>query len=142
MCLGLPAQIVEELPDGLAKAEVGGVRREISVALVDGPVRPGDWVLIHVGFALGRIDEAEARETLALLESLGEPYEREVADVRASCVTCADEAVEGRVVSVADDTAVVEGGGRREPVALDGGAGVRPGDRLLCHAGIALERLR
>jgi hydrogenase expression/formation protein HypC len=55
------------LPDDLAKADVGGVRRDISIALVDGAVRPGDWVLLHVGFALGRIDEDEAAATLALL---------------------------------------------------------------------------
>jgi hydrogenase expression/formation protein HypC len=67
MCLGVPAQVVELLPDGLAVADFGGVRREVSVALVDGAVRPGDWLLIHVGFALGRIDEAEAEATLALL---------------------------------------------------------------------------
>jgi hydrogenase expression/formation protein HypC len=70
MCLGIPAKIIEPPVGGLAKADVGGVRREISVALVDGPVAPGDWVLIHVGFALGRIDEEEARATLELLESL------------------------------------------------------------------------
>ena len=67
MCLGIPAQIVESPAGGLARADVGGVRREISVALLDGAVEPGDWVLIHVGFALGRIDEAEAQATLELL---------------------------------------------------------------------------
>lgn len=70
MCLGIPAQIVEPPADGLARADVGGVRREISVALLDGVVEPGDWVLIHVGFALNRIDEEEARATIALLEGL------------------------------------------------------------------------
>ncbi|MGZ4354350.1 MAG: HypC/HybG/HupF family hydrogenase formation chaperone [Gaiellaceae bacterium] len=70
MCLGIPAQIVEPPVDGLARADVGGVRREISVALLDGAVEPGDWVLIHVGFALNRIDEEEARATIALLEGL------------------------------------------------------------------------
>jgi len=70
MCLGVPARIVEVLPGALAKADVGGVRREISVALVEGGVTPGDWVLMHVGFALGRIDEAEALATLALLEEI------------------------------------------------------------------------
>lgn len=70
MCLGIPARIVEPLPDGLARADVGGVRREISVALLDGDVAAGDWVLIHVGFALNRIDEEQARTTLALLEGL------------------------------------------------------------------------
>ena len=70
MCLGVPAQVVELLGDGLAKADIGGVRREISVALVDGPVEPGDGLLRHVGFALGRIDEDEARATLALIDEL------------------------------------------------------------------------
>jgi hydrogenase expression/formation protein HypC len=70
MCLGVPALVVEVLPNDLAKADVGGVRRDISVALIDGAVRPGDWVLLHVGFALGRIDEAEAAATLALLEEI------------------------------------------------------------------------
>jgi len=70
VCLGIPAQIVEPPEDGLARADVGGVRREISVALLDGAVEPGDWVLIHVGFALNRIDEEEARATIALLEGL------------------------------------------------------------------------
>ncbi|HEY6031412.1 MAG TPA: HypC/HybG/HupF family hydrogenase formation chaperone [Gaiellaceae bacterium] len=70
MCLGIPAQIVEPPADGLARADVGGVCREISVALLDGAVEPGDWVLIHVGFALNRIDEEEARATIALLEGL------------------------------------------------------------------------
>ena len=68
MCLGIPAQVVDPPADGIATADVGGVRRRISVALVDGPVEPGDWVLVHVGFALGRIDEDEARATLALLD--------------------------------------------------------------------------
>jgi hydrogenase expression/formation protein HypC len=68
MCLGIPAQVVEARAEGIALADVGGVRREISVALVEDGVRPGDWVLVHVGFALGRIDEEEAQATLALLD--------------------------------------------------------------------------
>jgi hydrogenase expression/formation protein HypC len=141
MCLGIPAQIVELRADGLAQADVGGVKREVSVALIDGPVEPGDWVLLHVGFALGRIDEDEARETLAILQSLGEPYEQELADIRASCLTCGDTAVEARVVEVRGDTAVVEVEGHREEVAVDVVPDVRPGDLLLCHAGLALEKL-
>jgi hydrogenase expression/formation protein HypC len=70
MCLGIPARIVDRPRDGLARADVGGVRREVSTALIDGPLEPGDWVLIHVGFALNRIDEEQARATLALLEEL------------------------------------------------------------------------
>jgi hydrogenase expression/formation protein HypC len=73
MCLGIPAQVVEvvDREGGLAKVDISGVRREVSVALVDepsAPIEPGEWVLIHVGFALARIDEDEARETLALLQ--------------------------------------------------------------------------
>ena len=78
MCLGIPARIVElEGPEpGLATVDVSGVRREISVALVDdptaAPLRLGDWVLVHVGFAMSRIDEAQAAETLKILTALGE----------------------------------------------------------------------
>jgi hydrogenase expression/formation protein HypC len=72
MCLGVPGQILEPLGAGLARADVGGVRREISTALLDGEAAPGDWVLIHVGFALNRIDEEQARATLDLLEGLEE----------------------------------------------------------------------
>jgi hydrogenase expression/formation protein HypC len=68
MCLGIPARVVELSHDGLVIAEMGSVRREISVALIEGGVQPGDWVLVHVGFALGRIDEEQAQATLALLD--------------------------------------------------------------------------
>jgi hydrogenase expression/formation protein HypC len=87
MCLAIPAQIVEVVdPEaGLAKAEISGVRRAVSTALCpDASV--GDWVLIHVGFALETIDEEQARETLALLEQMGEAYEQELNDIRASAV--------------------------------------------------------
>lgn len=66
MCLGIPAQVVERQPDGLAKVDFGGVRRSVSVAFTP-DVEPGEWVLVHVGFALARIDEEEAQETLRLL---------------------------------------------------------------------------
>lgn len=89
MCLGIPGQIVEfvDEPHHIAKADVAGVRRNINVGLLaEGPdaVGVGDWVLIHVGFAMSKIDEAEARETRRFLEMLGEPYEQELADLRAS----------------------------------------------------------
>ena len=85
MCLGIPAQIVElvDAEGGVAKAEISGVRREISVALC--PVaKVGDWVLVHVGFALATMDEDQARETLELLEQMGEAYEQELHEIRAS----------------------------------------------------------
>jgi hydrogenase expression/formation protein HypC len=85
MCLGIPAQIVEivDFESGIAKAEISGVRREISVALCP-EAGVGDWVLVHVGFALAMMDEEQARETLALLEQMGEAYELEVGEIRAS----------------------------------------------------------
>jgi hydrogenase expression/formation protein HypC len=66
MCLGIPGQLVEQPVDGLARVDVSGVRRTVSVAFTP-EAGLGDWVLIHVGFALARIDEAEAQATLALL---------------------------------------------------------------------------
>lgn len=85
MCLGIPAQIVEviDTESGLAKAEISGVRRAVSIALCP-EAQVGDWVLVHVGFALSRIDEEQARETLELLEQMGEAYEQEVREIRAS----------------------------------------------------------
>ena len=89
MCLGIPGRIVEfvEEQHHIAKVDVSGVRRTINVALlVDDadPVRPGDWVLIHVGFAMSKIDESEARATMEFLEMLGEPYEQELAELKGS----------------------------------------------------------
>jgi len=80
MCLGIPGQIVEILDHELqtAVAEISGVRREVNVACVaEGPldVLVGKWVLVHVGFAMALIDEAEAARTLEALHSLGEAQE-------------------------------------------------------------------
>ena len=85
MCLGIPAQIVEmiDAEGGIAKAEISGVRRDVSVALCPEAV-VGDWVLVHVGFALSRIDEEQAHETLELLEQMGDAYDQEVREIRAS----------------------------------------------------------
>lgn len=92
MCLAIPGRVVELLDEGkqLARVEVGGVRRNVNVSLVsddDQQVEIGDWVLIHVGFALSRIDEAEARRTLQALEEIGAAYEQELEDLRTSQVT-------------------------------------------------------
>ena len=89
MCLGIPGRIVEwvDPEHHIAKAEVSGVRRNVHVGLLaEGPdaVDVGDWVLIHVGFAMSKIDEDEARATREFLEQLGEPYEQELAELRAS----------------------------------------------------------
>lgn len=87
MCLGIPAQIVEiaDAESRIAKAEISGVRRDVSVALCP-EAAVGDWVLVHVGFALATIDERQARETLALLEQLDPQYEQELNELRAGTV--------------------------------------------------------
>lgn len=79
MCLGIPGQIVEisDADNHLALVDVGGVRRIINIAFIVDEDRPpaaciGNWVLVHVGFAMSRLDEAEALRTLALLRELGE----------------------------------------------------------------------
>ncbi len=86
MCLGIPAQLVEIVDPKAktAKAEIGGVRRIVSCALLEGEAQVGEWVLVHVGFALDRINEEEALGTLQLLSDMGEAYEREQAQIRAS----------------------------------------------------------
>ncbi len=91
MCLAIPGQVVEFVDElhRLAKVEVSGVRRTVNVGLLDGDgtgVRPGDWVLIHVGFALSKIDEEEARASLRLLQEMGEAYEQELEDLAASVI--------------------------------------------------------
>ena len=76
MCLGIPGQIVELLHEHehLAKVDVSGVGRTINIGLLeDEQLVPGDWVLIHVGFAMSKIDEEEARLALASLQMMGEP---------------------------------------------------------------------
>jgi hydrogenase expression/formation protein HypC len=89
MCLAIPGQIVEIVDANLqlAKAEVSGVRRTINVGLVsddDDQIQLGDWVLIHVGFALSKINEAEAHSTLQALEEIGEAYEQELQELSVS----------------------------------------------------------
>jgi hydrogenase expression/formation protein HypC len=89
MCLAIPAQIVEfrDPERFLALVDVAGVRRTVNVALMsaggDG-VGPGDWVLVHVGFAISRVDEEEALATRRLLEALGREYEQELEELEAS----------------------------------------------------------
>ena len=81
MCLGIPGQIVDIVDDvhSIAKVDVSGVKRNVNVALVrpEG-IGPGDWVLIHVGFAMSKIDENEARETMQALQMMGPVYTDEL----------------------------------------------------------------
>ncbi|WP_419612944.1 HypC/HybG/HupF family hydrogenase formation chaperone [Thiolapillus sp.] len=79
MCLGIPGQIVEitDATQMLARVDIAGVKRPVNLACVVDEEHPiehcvGDWVLVHVGFAMSRIDETEAQKTLAILNELGE----------------------------------------------------------------------
>jgi hydrogenase expression/formation protein HypC len=81
MSLAIPGQIVEVLPERphLATVNVSGVRRSINIMmLADEAVQPGDWVLIHVGFAMAKINAQEAQASLALLEEIGQAYRDEL----------------------------------------------------------------
>lgn len=91
MCLAIPGQVVEVVDEvnRLARVNVAGVQRNVNIGLLDGEglgVVPGDWVLIHVGFALSKVDEAEAQATLRLLEDMGAEYEAELSELRASVI--------------------------------------------------------
>ena len=78
MCLAIPGQVIEFVDEAnrLAKVDVAGVRRTVNVGLLDadddGGAQPGDWVLIHVGFAMSKISEQDAIEQMQLLTMLGE----------------------------------------------------------------------
>jgi hydrogenase expression/formation protein HypC len=87
MCLGIPGEVIEILTDrpDLARVDVSGVKRAINIGLLaDEEVKPGDWVLIHVGFALSKIDEDEAKAAMEFLEGIGKAYDDEIAALRDS----------------------------------------------------------
>lgn len=91
MCLAIPGQIVEvvDAANRLAKVDVAGVQRTINIGLMDADgdgVGPGDWVLIHVGFAISQVDEEEAIATRRQLERMGADYEAELEELKASVI--------------------------------------------------------
>ena len=91
MCLAIPGQVLEVVDETnrLAKVDVAGVRRNVNIGLLDeeeGGVGPGDWVLIHVGFALSKVDEEEAIATRRMLEGMGADYEAELEELKASVI--------------------------------------------------------
>ena len=90
MCLAIPGQIVEVVdePNRLASVDVAGVTRNVNIGLLDedGGVGPGDWVLIHVGFAMSRVDEDEAMATRSQLVAMGQDYEQELEELKASVI--------------------------------------------------------
>ena len=86
MCLAIPGKIVEivDVENRIAKVEVGGVKRNINIGMLpENETHIGDYVLIHVGFAMSKIDEHEAQETLRVLNELGE-YQKEVEELQMS----------------------------------------------------------
>ena len=110
MCLGIPGQIVAIDPDNddFATVEVSGVMRRVNIALLEkGSVGPGEWVLIHVGFAMARMDEDEAKASLTFLESLGTAFTDEVEALRQS-------GIEGAVIV----TYIVDAAGLVEPTSI------------------------
>ena len=91
MCLAIPGQVVEIVDElnRLARVDVAGVQRNVNIGLLDaegGGVGPGDWVLIHVGFAMSQVDEEEAHATLELLRHMGNEYEQELEELKASVI--------------------------------------------------------
>lgn len=86
MCLAIPGKIIEivDAENHIAKVEVGGVRRNINTGMLDeNETQIGNYVLIHVGFAMSRIDEHEAQETLRILEEIGQ-YEDEFSQFKTT----------------------------------------------------------
>ncbi|OLZ11320.1 HypC/HybG/HupF family hydrogenase formation chaperone [Sulfobacillus thermosulfidooxidans] len=74
MCLAIPGRVTEivDRERDIAKVDVTGIKRNVSITLLKSlGIEPGDWVLVHVGFAMSKIDEQEAQETLAMLQELG-----------------------------------------------------------------------
>jgi hydrogenase expression/formation protein HypC len=91
VCLAIPGLVLEVIdePNRLAKVDVAGVRRTVNIGLLDAEgegAGPGDWVLIHVVFAISTVDEEEAIATRRLLEGMGADYEQELAELKASVI--------------------------------------------------------
>ena len=87
MCLGIPGEVVALLDDDVATVSVSGVERQISVSLLAGEgLAVGDWVLVHVGFALSKIDPREAELTLDQIKKLGQAYADEMAAYKETAI--------------------------------------------------------
>jgi hydrogenase expression/formation protein HypC len=87
VCLAIPGQILEVVdePNRLARVDVAGVQRTVNIGLLD-EAGPGDWVLIHVGFAISQVDEEEALATRSLLEKMGAEYDQELRELQESVI--------------------------------------------------------
>jgi hydrogenase expression/formation protein HypC len=92
MCLGIPGEVIEIMAEheDLAMVSVEGVKRAVNIGLLneeEGGVQPGEWILIHVGFALSKIDEAEAKASLEWLTGVGDAYTDELKALAESDIT-------------------------------------------------------
>ena len=89
MCLGIPGQVVEivDADNHLAKVDVNGIKRTISVRLLaTDDLQPGEWVLVHVGFAMARIDQHEADLTLEAVKQMGQSYTDELSAFNSTAI--------------------------------------------------------
>jgi hydrogenase expression/formation protein HypC len=91
VCLAIPGRIVEVVDEDnrIARVDVEGVQRNVNIGLLDSdgtPAQVGEWVLIHVGFAMSRVDEEEALATRRLLEEMGTQYEQDMEELRQSVI--------------------------------------------------------
>lgn len=89
MCLAIPGSVVEIVDEELrhAKVDIAGVRRTVNIGLLDDEgIQPGDWVLVHVGFALSKVDEEEAQATLELLRGLGQDFDDAIEELKESMI--------------------------------------------------------
>ena len=71
MCLGIPAKVIQVTPEGTGKVDYLGTKVRVNFSLIE-DIRLGDWVIVHAGFAISRLNEEEAQETLALLREISE----------------------------------------------------------------------
>ena len=112
MCLGIPGRLVELLDhEHLARVDVSGVGRVVNIGLLeDEQLEPGDWVLIHVGFAMSKIDEDEAARALASLQLMGQAYDDELEAFWSSQIA-ADQAAEAAMEAQAAARPAAEAGG-------------------------------
>jgi hydrogenase expression/formation protein HypC len=89
MCLGIPGQVVDVVdePNHLAKVDVNGIKRTISVRLLaEDNLQAGDWVLVHVGFAMAKIDQREADLTLEAVKQMGQSYDDELSAFNSTAI--------------------------------------------------------
>jgi len=128
MCLAIPARLVEYLDDEhqYGKVELGGVVRRVNTSMLTGDDKSeaGDYVLVHVGFAMARVSEEEAAFTLDILKQMGDVYESEIAEIRQSGALGEDDAASSAAKDIGDAILAMQGTMAKDPAGAKGtGAG-------------------